>query len=107
MPEETKFEAIEKYESMDKKTLNKLVLAIGPLAAMVAGLGRVDVEKGAGVIDDRTKCIWTTEGNRVTFSLIEGGGYTAAVSKAVDPLHDPAARPGGGEGDVSETGQPG
>jgi hypothetical protein len=98
MPEEQarEFEPVRKYEPVDRGTVEMLGRNLG-LAAMVVELGKVDLDKGAGVISDKSKCLWTTDGKRITFSLVTGGGFIATQSKEPDPLYevehpmDPAA----------------
>jgi hypothetical protein len=91
--EKKSLDPIEKYESLDQKTLNMIRNNLGAVGALVCDLGLVDLAKGAGVISGSSKCIWTEKGHRVTVSLVTGGGFIASKSKDVDPLHDPAARP--------------
>lgn len=89
MPEEQarEFDPVQKYEPVDRGTVAMLGQQLG-LAAIVVELGKVDLSKGAGVLGDNSKCLWTTDGKRITFSLVTGGGFIASQSKEKDPLYD-------------------
>ncbi len=57
------------------------------MGAVIARIGEADPNKGAGVINDHTKCLWTKKGHRITITH-EHGTTVASCSKEVDPEHD-------------------
>lgn len=59
--------------------------ATGYLGAMVARLGDVDVKRGRGVLEGNDRCLWTTDGCRITISLASDGGLCVGCNKDTDP----------------------
>jgi hypothetical protein len=80
---------VARYEPLTQETVTMIAGAIGPAAAMVCDLGNADIRRGTGVIDNKTKCIWTKDGYRITFEGIVGegivgGGVITSKSKFPD-----------------------
>ena len=78
------FSPIKSFEPITQSQLNMIAKSLGMMQSMVLRIGEVDLESGAGIIDDNTKCLWTKKGCRITLS-IGFGGFTESVSKLVDP----------------------
>ena len=76
---------IKSYELVTGLEVTMIAGAIGYVGSMVAGLGEVDLTAGAGVIDGRTKCLWTKDGHRIEVWLGDDGSFGAAKSKEIDP----------------------
>ena len=76
---------IKSFEPITVRRLKSIAAALGPIGAMIVGLGEVDISAGAGVINDSTKCLWTKKGHRIEVWMASDGGYGAAKSKAIDP----------------------
>ncbi len=72
-------------ESIDRKTLQSIAKAIGSVSAMVCRLPETDISRGCGVLGPKSKCLWTKDGHRITFEMIQGGGFIASCSKVPDP----------------------
>ena len=79
------FDEILKREPLTQSNLAMLARTLRPIEAMVVRLGDADLSKGAGVLSDNRKCIWTKDGHRITFTMIAGGGFLSSLSKEVDP----------------------
>lgn len=88
------FKPIESFETVTEEIVRKVAQAAG-MGAMFMDFHEVDIAKGAGIIDQHTKCIWTKKGHRITAHLVTtpGGGFIVYQSKEIDPMHDPANRP--------------
>lgn len=61
------------------------------LQALVLRVDDIDIAKGAGRIDARTKCLWTYDGFRLTITVSDGA-LCCSLSSEYDPLSDPMAR---------------
>jgi hypothetical protein len=79
------FQPVVEYSDLDPGALRALRAGLGSVACMVSRLSEVDPTRGSGQIDDRTRCLWTADGRRVTIEAILGGGVIASCSKSVDP----------------------
>ena len=82
--EET-FDAVKGIEPLSPAQLRMIAGALGPIQSMVVRLGEVDPSRGAGIVNDRAKCVWTRQGRRITFEVLPGGGYVAGISTTPDP----------------------
>lgn len=80
-----------KYEPLTPQVAAMLQRSFTGPQAMVLGIGEIDPSRGTGVLDTG-KCVWTRDGRRITF-WAGHGSMGASVTKVVDPLSDPAARP--------------
>ena len=76
--------SIKSFEPTTHVTVNLIAAAFGPIGSMIAGLNDVDIDAGAGVIDDSTKCLWTKDGHRIEIWVSSDGGFGAAKSKEID-----------------------
>jgi hypothetical protein len=75
-----------KYEPLSLAQLQSLQRSVTPVQAMVLRVMDVDATRGTGVLDPKSKCVWTKDGHRITFGLISGGGFVASISNEPDPL---------------------
>ena len=80
------FDEIVKREPLTQANLDMLARTMRPLEQMIVRLHDADLSKGAGVLKNNSKCIWTNDGHRITFTLISGGGFISSLSKEVDPV---------------------
>jgi hypothetical protein len=74
-----------KREPLTQATLDMLFRTLRPIEAMVVRLGDTDLSKGAGVLADKRKCVWTKDGHRITFDMLGGHGIMASLSNEPDP----------------------
>lgn len=79
------FKPIRSFEPVDAKAVQSIRHALGVVGALVAGMREIDIDAGAGIIDENTKCLWTSDGHRTEVWLSSDGGYGAARSKEIDP----------------------
>lgn len=79
------FDEIVKREPLTQATIDMIARHLSPVERMVIRLGEVDLSKGAGVLPEMRKCIWTKGGHRITFTMISGGGLMGSVSEEPDP----------------------
>lgn len=79
------FDEIVKREPLTQANLDMLARTLRPIEQMVIQLGDADLSKGAGVLGNNRKCIWTKDGHRITFTMISGGGILSSLSKEIDP----------------------
>lgn len=79
------------YESLTGDQLRTISRSFTAIQTAVLGVGNIDLSKGAGVISSNTKCVWRTDGCRITMSF-SGSALTASASKEADPLADPRNR---------------
>lgn len=91
------FDEIIKRELLTQATLDMLARTLRPIEAMIVRLGDADLSKGAGILSNNRKCIWTRDGHRITFTMITGGGFLSSLSKEVDPAATPATQAVGEE----------
>ena len=75
-----------RFEPVTQRQVSALAQALG-LGAMVLDLGKVDYEIGRGVLNGRERCMWTTDGKRITIVPLANGGVIGSLSKDVDPLY--------------------
>ncbi|HTG95782.1 MAG TPA: hypothetical protein VL866_24490 [Pyrinomonadaceae bacterium] len=87
------FDEILRREPLTQANLDMLARTLRPIEAIVVRLGDADLSKGAGVLSNNRKCIWTKDGHRITFTMISGGGFLSSLSKEVDPAANPDATP--------------
>ena len=78
------FDPVKSHEPIMAAQLRMIAYSLGPIQSMVLRLGEVDLTAGAGIIDDRCKCLWTRDGRRITFRF-EFGGFVGDLSNQVDP----------------------
>jgi hypothetical protein len=88
---DNEFEPIEKYELLTEDHIKMITRALHPIALSVIDIRSIDISKGAGVVNAKTKCVWTKKGNRITL-VYDMGSFMASQSRGVDPLHDPLKR---------------
>ena len=74
-----------KTEPVTRETVNMIASVIGSTAAMIVRLGDVDLSKGAGIISNNEKCLWTMSGHRISVLLSSDGGVIASCGKEPDP----------------------
>lgn len=79
------FDEIIKREPLTQATVDMIARHLSPIERMVIRLSEVDTSKGAGVLPEMRKCIWTKSGHRITITMIQGGGLMCGISKDVDP----------------------
>lgn len=79
------FDEIIKREPLTQANLDMLARTLRPMEQMLVRLHDADLSKGAGVLSEGRKCIWTKDGHRITFTLISGGGFLSSLSREVDP----------------------
>lgn len=72
-----------KIEPVTKEQVEALVNAVGPIAAMISGLYKVDLSRGRGVLKKYKHCLWTDDGRRITVNV--DGGIVASTAKEQDP----------------------
>jgi hypothetical protein len=68
--------------------------ALGPTASAVVRLSEVDVERGEGLIGPASKCVWTKDGRRITFTISGDGSLVGTVTREPDPLAPERPRKG-------------
>lgn len=79
-------DTIIKYEPLLPEHLAMLSRTLRPIERTVLRIGDVDLSKGAGVLSDNRKCIWTTDGHRITFVMLHGGGLMGSISNKPDAV---------------------
>jgi hypothetical protein len=77
---------IERFEPVDEEIVRMIINALGTIGSMIVGLGDIDIPAGCGIIDDRTRCLWTKDGHRIEVWVSLDGSYGASQSKEIDPL---------------------
>lgn len=91
------FDEVIKREPLTQANLDMLARTLRPVEAIVVRLGDADLSKGAGVLSNNRKCIWTKDGHRITFTMISGGGFLSSLSKEVDPAANVSTTAGTGD----------
>lgn len=89
------FDEIIKREPLTQANLDMLARTLSPIQRTVVRLHDADLSKGAGVLSNTSKCIWTKDGHRITFTMISGGGLLSSLSKEIDPTVAHEAGAGG------------
>lgn len=83
------FEPVLEVESVTQEMVDALCRSLSPASVMVSGLMDVDVSRGRGVLEEkfgeRRRCLWTSEGCRVTVCVQSPGGIIVTRSKNPDP----------------------
>ena len=77
-------DAIKSYETLTDDQLQMIQRAVGSIQTMFLRLNEVDLTKGTGIIDEKTKCLWTKDGKRITLSL-SYGAFCGSTSREADP----------------------
>jgi len=72
-------------EPVNKSQLDALAHMLG-LGAILVDFTKIDPRVGRGVLEGQDRCLWTTEGKRVTVAA-GGGAVLASLSDAPDPLY--------------------
>jgi hypothetical protein len=72
-------------ENLNQEQLAMIRSSVGPIQSMILHLDDVDVSKGSGQIGPTSKCIWTTDRRRITFDLVQGGGFIGSIGNEPDP----------------------
>lgn len=78
------FEPILRIEPISRDVLRTIARSMGPVVCAMLKLGDVDLKAGAGVIDGKSRCVWTGDGRRITF-ISEFGGFIGSISNTPDP----------------------
>lgn len=84
-----KLDEIIKREPLTQANLDMLARVLRPIEQQVIRLHDADMSRGAGLLGNNRKCIWTKDGHRITFTMIGGGGILSSLSKEVDPAATP------------------
>lgn len=71
---------------MSAVTVSTLRRSLSPVRKAILRLEALDTRWEAS-LEGGGKCVWTTDGHRVEFELISGGGYVGARSKVPDELY--------------------
>lgn len=66
-----------------------LVKTLG-LGAMICDFAKVDYTRGRGILEGDDRCLWTTDGKRITISLTSDGGMITSQTREPDPDMPPA-----------------
>lgn len=80
-----------KLEAVTQDQVDSLARVLGNLGTLVAGLADADLSRGRGVLEGNDRCLWTTDGRRITVSA-GGGAVIASVSHEPDPEAPPAGQ---------------
>jgi len=86
-------DAIKKYEELPPVVAKFIRQAFPGIQGMVMRVNDIDPSRGTGIIDDETKCVWTTGGHRITMSGKVGGARIGTCSKEPDPMAPPGVDP--------------
>jgi hypothetical protein len=54
---------------------------LGHVAALVVGLGDVDLGRGRGVLGGNDRCLWRKDGRRIDVSVTGDGSVIASCEK--------------------------
>lgn len=74
-----------RVEPITREKIAEIKRQLPGLTAMICRIADADHRRGCGVLGERSKCLWTSDGRRITFELIPSGGFIAACSKDPDP----------------------
>ena len=81
-------------EKMTKQDRAMLIRAMGFGASVIIDFNKLDFERGSMHTGPRERVFWTTDGNKVTFSMTTDGGVIGTQSKKPDPDLPEIAFPG-------------
>lgn len=81
-------------ERMTKENRDMLIRVVGTFASLIVDFDKIDYERGSMQTKERERVFWTTDGNRVTFTMSTDGGVIASQSKNLDPDLPEIAFPG-------------
>jgi hypothetical protein len=81
-----------RYEALSPLALIGIRAAFSGIQSAVLRISDVDPSKGCVVLSATERCVWTHDSCRITFWADSVDGYGGGISKAVDPLSDPANR---------------
>lgn len=80
------FENPVRFEELPDNILAAIKSSVTGISAVIVGVDKIDQDAGAGVFEGGGKCVWTTDGKRITINF-GGGAGLIACSRYVDPLH--------------------
>ena len=76
---------ISEHVPLDAATAAMIVGALGPVQSMLLGLGKIDTSFGQARVGPYARCVWLSDGCRVTIEPVPGGGHIAYVGYVPDP----------------------
>jgi len=79
-------EEIQGIESFTKNQVRALIRCLG-LGAMLMDWDKLDYEVGRGILEGESRCLWTTDGHRITITVCRDSGFIAGQSNEPDPLY--------------------
>jgi len=83
-PPATQFEPIKSTGPITDDQLEMIARSLGPIQSMMLHIGDVDIQAGAGIINDHCKCLWTKDGRRITLG-VQYGGFVGSITDQSDP----------------------
>lgn len=87
------FAEVISYSPLTEAEVELLRRNFSRLHWLILNLDQIDLSKGAGVINHRTKCVWTKDGKRITITAsVVDQTVIASCSKETDLLAFPDNR---------------